>query len=685
MGNGLEEYKKLTTQLEVDELVTTLDTVFQEKDSLTNIDVILTVIKYVVSHHQVMPKSVILKLNWFFAHSLIGFSQLIKFGSDIDAKQSEQLIYIEYVTQFLKSSTTYLQNYLIECTENRTKELILKRTFTGSTVFNFVKGKLNPLEYIELLNNQLVFALDKLDSRSGDFHKYLGNYIASLCDFHNIFAPDVILSKTFLINQERLETLSLLMKKTSEYTRYKIGIKYLLPYLDKVCSDTNAQLVHHILGTLGIGKLILVQDIFRLNSFTLQKIIFAILDSKKIDSVMNFLLMKFHSIEYESDKNTCQLIVTILKNHLNDSGKIKVCHSDQFLNAITKRLSDQDKIIRERSMYIAKIASNHKIDYESDFTIDIGKSIAHDNYEVPESDWSLILNSDNSNVNTNSSDTNISTSTHALEALNLDDSDDEEDEEGDQLKYVFLKDLTAALENKSQRGLTNILKNTVKLVRQKKLFRSEVAYYAGAMIRNIVILNNDLDEKQFEELRVNALVSILVVVPEKIDELWKMLFTAELSLQQRLSLLLSVSMSARELRGYDDKQILKPQFDFPTSMLPWDRRQENNRIEEIDDNGSDNTSGGKVLWKSSKLTKNTEEINNRFREYASKFFYPLANGWLNGIDLGTFDKLFKTYYLSTLKTVYNCAYPVHGFEDMTTTMDTILQDAVNNNIPLELQ
>ncbi|XDT09475.1 Telomere length regulation protein [Nakaseomyces glabratus] len=656
MGNGLEEYKKLTTQLEVDELVTTLDTVFQEKDSLTNIDVILTVIKYVVSHHQVMPKSVILKLNWFFSHSLIGFSQLIKFGSDIDAKQSEQLIYIEYVTQFLKSSTTYLQNYLIECTENRTKELILKRTFTGSTVFNFVKGKLNPLEYIELLNNQLVFALDKLDSRSGDFHKYLGNYIASLCDFHNIFAPDVILSKTFLIKQERLETLSLLMKRHQ-----------------------------NIPGTLGIGKLILVQDIFRLNSFTLQKTILAILDSKKIDSVMDFLLMKFHSIEYESDNNTCQLIVTILKNHLNDSGKIKVCHSDQFLNAITKRLSDQDKIIRERSMYIAKIASNHKIDYESDFTIDIGKSIAHENYEVPESDWSLILNSVNSNVNTNSSDTNISTSTHALEALNLDDSDDEEDEEGDQLKYVFLKDLTAALENKSQRGLTNILKNTVKLVRQKKLFRSEVAYYAGAMIRNIVILNNDLDEKQFEELRVNALVSILVVVPEKIDELLKMLFTAELSLQQRLSLLLSVSMSARELRGYDDKQILKPQFDFPTSMLPWDRRQENNRIEEIDDNGSDNTSGGKVLWKSSKLTKNTEEINNRFREYASKFFYPLANGWLNGIDLGTFDKLFKTYYLSTLKTVYNCAYPVHGFEDMTTTMDTILQDAVNNNIPLELQ
>ena len=91
----------------------------------------------------------------------------------------------------------------------------------------------------------------------------------------------------------------------------------------------------------------------------------------------------------------------------------------------------------------------------------------------------------------------------------------------------------------------------------------------------------------------------------------------------------------------------------------------------------------KTVWKSKKLGKDQEKgTQNRFRKHSSLFFYPLAHGWLNGIDVGTYNQLFKSHYLTTLRIIYSCANPVHDFEYMTELMDHIISSAIEEGIPL---
>ncbi|KAG0667743.1 telomere binding protein [Maudiozyma exigua] len=274
------------------------------------------------------------------------------------------------------------------------------------------------------------------------------------------------------------------------------------------------------------------------------------------------------------------------------------------------------------------------------------------------------------------------------------DSDDEDDElEQEILDIVFLKDLLE-MYVKFGRGTSGdqipLLKRTTQLVRQKESLPLEVNYYAPPLLTHISSINNNREEEGFEQSRINALVAILVVIPEHVESLYKILFNSELSIQQRISLLSSLALSARELRGLDDKQIHKPHYDFPSQRLPWDDGHSAvKQIEEIpvlDKITGFGISEGTTVWKSQKLAiqdkMNSGQHKNRFRSVASSYFYPLVHGWKNGINLGSFDQLFKSHYVSTLRIIHNCAYPVHDFETMTYELDQIITEAQAQGIPI---
>ena len=213
----------------------------------------------------------------------------------------------------------------------------------------------------------------------------------------------------------------------------------------------------------------------------------------------------------------------------------------------------------------------------------------------------------------------------------FEDSDDESDEEP-QRDILFIKDLLLEFENaeKNDWSPLKLLKDTVKLIRQKKDFPTEVGFYSVSLLTNISALSNTFDEKGFEEWKVNAIVSILVICPEKIIDLYHILFSNELSIQQRMIILTAASLSARELRGLQDDIVIKPKYDFPTERLPWDKpiKQQPlaNKIQDVTDIVSEQT-----VWRSRKLdTITTTKKENRFRKHATQFFYPLAHAWLNG-------------------------------------------------------
>lgn len=277
-----------------------------------------------------------------------------------------------------------------------------------------------------------------------------------------------------------------------------------------------------------------------------------------------------------------------------------------------------------------------------------------------------------------------------VQSLTLDCSDSDDEDENDEReivkRIVFLKDLMKEYEKTGESRkapLIPLLKQTVKLIRQKADFQLEVGYYAQGILSSIVCLNNEFDEPLFEQWRINALASILVVLPEKVSGAINILFNSELSLQQRMSLLSALGLSARELRGLDDPTIVKPKFDFPTNRLPWDdQSHHNSRLVEVQESTS-MIKKTKTVWKSRKLGKDREKgTQNRFRKYAGLFFYPLAHGWLNGIDVGTYNQLFKSHYLTTLRIIYSCANPVHDFESMTELMNHIISSAIEEGIPL---
>lgn len=223
----------------------------------------------------------------------------------------------------------------------------------------------------------------------------------------------------------------------------------------------------------------------------------------------------------------------------------------------------------------------------------------------------------------------------------------------------------------------------MKLIRQKKDFPTEVGFYSVSLLTNISALSNTFDEKGFEEWKVNAIVSILVICPEKIIDLYHILFSNELSIQQRMIILTAASLSARELRGLQDDIVIKPKYDFPTERLPWDKpiKQQPlaNKIQDVTDIVSEQT-----VWRSRKLdTITTTKKENRFRKHATQFFYPLAHAWLNGIDLGSFDRLFKKHYIDVLRMVLTCSTPHYELDSMKSLMYQIIEDAVKHGIPID--
>ncbi|KAL3230722.1 Telomere length regulation protein TEL2 [Nakaseomyces bracarensis] len=661
-------------------------------DDLADLDLegLLAIIKYVVPHYMVWSDEINSLLNGIFLQSLKNISQLISFGASMDPKVSERRIYCGYTKSLILQKVGYLKNYITESGETNVIEQLLRRLFVGSTIYNFLSGDIDVITYINKICAELALVIQA--PLSEDDLSVVGKFIGSFINFHGVFVPSELFSSVLLKDQISFDSFVQIMSKSSLLTRRRVISGAMLKYLESKCTPETFLSILVILRRTEIYNLIDNDELYKLKLIYLQELVISTLLIPKVTSLINYLLAKFSKIDGQTDEKTCTLLTLVLKKYSTDEQKEYICHSDIFLTAVTKRLSEKDRLVRERTMYIAKLTSKDQIQYESDFVIETDSFISTTTTSDDTIDWDS-LNSDiryQHLINTQKSDQVVN-----LEKLSLDDSDDEEEDDDDDVntigngEYVFIKDLAAAFAKNNVTQKVKLFKNVIKLVRRKRDFQTEVNYFAPSLISGVAIMNNDADEKQFEEYRVNALVSIIVVVPDNINKLYDILFNSELSLQQRMSILASVSMSSRELRGYNDEHILKPEFDFPSERLPWDLSDQTSHLQIKDISQNDQSSSligpGKPVWKSKKLLQGNEKPTNRFRDYASKFFYPLANGWLNGIDMGTFDKLFKMYYLNTLKIVYDCSNPVNDYETMTVTLQQIIEDATAQDIPLEIK
>ncbi|CCD25896.2 Tel2p NDAI_0G01200 [Naumovozyma dairenensis CBS 421] len=674
-----------------------LSTTFHGEDRNADLDLgaILLILQYVVPIYPSLGKDTKQTLQHLLSRSFLFLSQLVSFSASLvqerstSPRQSNKSLYGKLLIDTLSKEYSCLTNYILFVGRSRLQVNNLKSLFFGSKIFNLISSDIDIIQYIQIMKSQWKSYIDS----KGDLQTFStidGELLVSSFTLNQILTMDIILGELFLTTTPYLAYFKSIVRSATPLDQQRLINKYLLKFLEPRTNMNNYYVVYAIVSSgLPLNSTIDLDALIALRATVLQEIIVRSLTIESIMKMLPLEIARFGEVNEETDEVICLIFVMFLKFHINKDGAIDIMsHNSDFLDAVTKRLAHKDRIIRERTMFVAKLASRNKLEYESDFTIEI-PDLKLNVTASSTTDFSLLNEHDGRESDSQSVEVvSAAVGELVLDDGNVSDSDDEDSDDSSNKNIndiVFIKDLVKELEmldnNNHRNSFIPLLKKSIKLVRQKRHFPLEVEYYCTALLSSITLMNNNFDESQFEGWRVNALVSLLVVVPEKVTELYKLFLNSELSLQQRMSVLTSLGLAARELRGFDDKNIVKPQYDFPTSRLPWDKPSTETNVSLIEDlsGTTEETSllrQSKTVWKSKKLEKGSkiQEVN-RFRKYASLFFFPLAHTWLNGIDMGTFDILFKTHYISTLRIIYTCANPVHDYESMTLLMERIMQQA----------
>ncbi|AET39468.1 Tel2p Ecym_4418 [Eremothecium cymbalariae DBVPG len=667
------DLENLTRDLNNDEISEVLGQLVQDGLSVDRVLLVLRQIVVVYPSLNETNKRVVRKLC---SGSIVFISQLVQFIKVLGNK-SEANIYKGFLLDTLRREPGGLCS-MMEVAKPMEQRQVGSMLF-GSKIFNVLGGVTNVLEYLEILGCQVKYWLEHNENWS---NKANADMFLMLFQFHPTHAMDIILGGVILQGGRTWEPFVQICNTNIGVSQKRLVNGYLLKYLDRVTNESTVQQCFNLLCSLDY-RLIDLLKVHELQSIYLKYAIAKALSLEGRLNLLNILLSAFSAADENFDQQICELLLILLQT-LNKEHFQQLVHDETFLNAVTKRLSSEFEVLRERTMFIAKIIAGDDLKYESKYNIAV---------PTLELTRTTSIQFDLLNHRPEERDAMISnTIDRSITKLSLNDSDDEDEDNPEDpatRHIVFLKELVQEFEllSSTHRSSIKLLKTTVKLVRQKKDFTSEVSFYFSPLINAIATLSNTMDHESFEEWRINALVSLLVVVPDKVVDLFLILFQGDLSFQQRMSILSSLALSARELRGFDDPYILKPEYDFPSNRLPWDnpKAQLTDQTTLIQDVSEDKSSisDGQVIWKSKKLstdqTSNKKKPNN-FRKVASIYFFPLANAWMNGIDLGTFDSLFKTHYLSTLKIIFSAANPHHKYQEMSSMLNMILEDAASQNI-----
>lgn len=143
---------------------------------------------------------------------------------------------------------------------------------------------------------------------------------------------------------------------------------------------------------------------------------------------------------------------------------------------------------------------------------------------------------------------------------------------------VYIRDLITYLrdtENYDRQKLA--LSTAASLIRRKANFGTEVSSHAEEIATLLVGLQDKYDIDNFQEMRSQGMIAILIALPEKMGQWFsKTFFDGDYSLAQRSAILTTLGLGARELGGHgseykslDDSAGSSSTFSsFPSKMLP---------------------------------------------------------------------------------------------------------------------
>lgn len=257
---------------------------------------------------------------------------------------------------------------------------------------------------------------------------------------------------------------------------------------------------------------------------------------------------------------------------------------------------------------------------------------------------------------------------------------------------IYVRDLLAYLstDTKSPQAYEKqklALKTAPTLLRQKLNFGTEVSFFAEELLTVLAAMTNFFEELNFEALKLNAMIAVVVSYPQVTAHLCHLLLTGDYSLQQRMCLLSAMSLSAREMRGYLDEAVRSSykEVGFASKMLPPQLHKQymaaqedygyaaienviqNQLMAEASEEARNEIAGGKILRMSSTLRKQKPEQQAITREalvgfnknVGRLFFFPLMAVWYEsgGINIGHYTPVLISHFLRTLSLIMHAAYP----------------------------
>ncbi|THW80093.1 hypothetical protein D6D19_00705 [Aureobasidium pullulans] len=247
---------------------------------------------------------------------------------------------------------------------------------------------------------------------------------------------------------------------------------------------------------------------------------------------------------------------------------------------------------------------------------------------------------------------------------------------------VYIRDLMAGLndsENYDRHSLA--VKNAAALIRRKASFGKEVSDHALELASILVGLGDTFDMEDFLELRLQALIAVLVSNPSQMAPWFaRQVFDGDYSLSQRTTILSVLGLGARELAGYkDEDEDLNPKIAataFPSKQLPERLHKlyaaernapltriasglERAMIQPMALDAADKMSGPNILkvrtFSSRMEVERRKKVipNALAKIVAEGFFFPLTGRWWQNLQAyGAENVHFQPFLLSTyLKTL----------------------------------
>lgn len=210
------------------------------------------------------------------------------------------------------------------------------------------------------------------------------------------------------------------------------------------------------------------------------------------------------------------------------------------------------------------------------------------------------------------------------------------------------------------------------LILRKSAIGTEVGFYAEDLLRVLAGMTNTFDEATFDEKRLRAMIALVAAWPKLGTYACELLATGDYSLHQRMCILSSLSMAARQLRGYDESVHATPK------MLP-ERLHKLYIAQELSE-----TLQGTIQ---TRLLAGKIEKHRHKGSVSKTFFFPLVALWhrSGGVDIGDFTPILVAHYIRTLTLLMDAAYPCADYRTMALEFFEIAVPVLQNSLLEHLQ